>query len=212
MKSHRLHNVVYATFAEVAAAEKVTRAGLRTLSRDLLEYVPETDDIAIVNRLLGVLTPMNRATAILYFAHFLPWEQEKDVDGNFLRFGKRMKGEKKLKRKADDIAAWLAEEGNDIWSWAEVNVEVKQKDFKATVARAIESALKGQKAKGATEDDDYITPPLTQEELVSAIFDGGADVLALLTACEVKKAEMEEAEAQMADALDEDMTEVADAA
>lgn len=201
--THRLHNAVYAAFEEVKNAEKVTKAKLRELSRDLLVYVPESDDIDIVNRLIGVLTPVNRRVSILYFAHFLPWEQEKDADGNFLRFGKRMKGEKKLKRKQEAITAWLADDANDIWTWSDDNVEVKKKDFMATVSKAIEKALKG--------DEKSDTPPLTQDQLMAAIFQGGADVTAMLAACETKVAEMEQAEQDMSDDADEEATDDAGA-
>ena len=114
MEAHRLHNVVMARFDAIAAAEKITRVELGLLSREILVYVPESQDIEFVNRLLGVLTPMNRRTAILYFGHFLPWEQEHDKEGNFNRFAKKMVGEKKLKKKADAIVTWLAKEENNI--------------------------------------------------------------------------------------------------
>ena len=49
----------------LAQAEKVTKAVLSELSRELLDYVlvDGTHDIAAVNRTLAVLTPMNKQTA-----------------------------------------------------------------------------------------------------------------------------------------------------
>lgn len=175
MNNHKLHNTVYARLDAIAGAEKITRKELGFLSREALEYVVDTDDIDLVNRLLGVLTPVNRKVAILYFSQFLPWEVEKDKDGVFQRFGKRIKGERKLKAKLEAIAEWLKDEANNLWSWSEDNIEVKKKDFKATIARAVKKALQG--------DQKSDTPALTKAEVMQAVLDGGVtldDILAVL--------------------------------
>lgn len=165
---HRLHNVVYARLEAIAQAEKITRTELGHLSRELLIYTMDTQDIDIVNRLIGVLTPVNRKVAILYFQHFLPWVTEQDKDGTFNRFGKKMQGDKKIIKRQDAITAWLLDEANNIWTWADDNVEVKQKDFKATIARAIKKALEG--------DDKSGTAPLSRDDIMAAIFDGGISI------------------------------------
>ena len=67
---NNLKAVVYGRLEAIMAAEKITRVELGAMSRELLMYVPDTNDIDIVNRLLGVLTPMNRRTAILFFFKF----------------------------------------------------------------------------------------------------------------------------------------------
>ena len=100
---------IYGLIDEIAAAEKITRKKLSILSRDILLYVMESHDIDSVNRLLGVLTPMNKRAAILYFGHFLPWTQEKDKQDVFQRFGKMVKGERKVKAKADAITEWQSD-------------------------------------------------------------------------------------------------------
>lgn len=172
--THRLHNVVYAALATIANAEKITRTTLAEMSRDLLEYVPDTDDIDVVNRLLGVLTPMNKQTMILYLRHFLPWEAENDKDGTFQRFGKRMKGERKVKARLDLIKKWLKKPENNVWTWAETNVDLKKKkDLPAAVERAIHQALNGAGKKGQSG----YTPPVSHDVLFNAIFAGlGEDV------------------------------------
>lgn len=176
MNNHRLHNVVYARLDAIAAAEKITRAELGGLSRELLIYIPDTQDIDILNRLIGVLTAVNSKVAVEYFKHFLPWQVEQDKDGNFLRFGKKMQGEKKLAKKLEAITEWLKDESNNIWTWADVNIEIKKKDFKAGIARAIKSALKG--------DDKSETPALSKAEIMSAIFDGGVTLDDMLSVIE----------------------------
>ncbi len=144
MTTHRLHNSVYARLDAIASAEKITRVELSILSRDALTYVMESHDIELVNRLIGVLTPVNRKVSILYFSHFLPWNVEK-TDDNFSRFGKMMDKPKQLKKRADLIIDWLAVDTNDIWVWAEDNIEVEQKqvDLAAGLEKALVQAMEG---------------------------------------------------------------------
>lgn len=125
--TNNLKAVVYGRLEAIANAEKITRFELGAISRELLMYVPDSNDIDIVNRLIGVLTPMNRKIAILFFKHFLPWEVEVDHDDEFSRFGKKLKADKKVKRRMEMIVEFLSDENANIWSWAEVHVEVEQK-------------------------------------------------------------------------------------
>lgn len=188
--THRLHNVVYARLDAIANAEKITRAELGALSRELLQYVPDTNDIDIVNRLINVLTPVNRRAAIAYFNHFLPWQVEHEADGEtFSRFGKMIQGDKKIKRKIDAIAEWLKDESNNIWVWSDSNldIEVKKKDFYGLVSKQIQKALKG--------DEKSDTPALTREELLSAIFAGGVTIDDMLYGIEAREKAIAEAEA-----------------
>lgn len=186
-----LKTSIYAMIEEVAAAEKITRKTLAALSRDMLLYVPDSQDIEAVNRLLGVLTPMNRRVAILYFDSFLPWEQEKDADGNFTRFGKKTKGDKKLAAAAKKIVDWLADESNNIWTWSDQNIELKQKDFVGLLTRAIQKALDG--------DEKTDTPALTQAQVVATIISAGVDIDTMLEGVETKMQENDDALKLLAD-------------
>ena len=176
---HRLHNVVMARLDAIANAEKITRAELGHLSREALIYVMDTQDIDFINRLLGVLTKVNRKACIEYFTMFLPWEHENDKEGNFQRFGKKMLGEKKLAKRRAAMDAWLAVETNDLWVWVDLHltVETKKPDFKARVSSSIKKALEGDEEKDA--------PPLTALELLVAIFDGGFKLEDMLSASNV---------------------------
>ncbi len=76
------------TIERVAAAEKITKQGLRELSRDVLAYMLEEEDIRPVNALLGqgedgkfILTPINWRIAVQYFAHFLPFTSNYEEEG-----------------------------------------------------------------------------------------------------------------------------------
>ena len=179
-----LKQSVYALLERVKEGENITRPALGQISRELLLYVPESQDIEAVNRLIGVLTPMNRRAAILYFSHFLPWEVEKDNDGNFVRFGKKFEGEKKTKRRMSLIDEWLKDEANNFWTWTDVNIQIKQKDFPAMIARTIKKALEG--------DVKSDTPALNKVQIMQAVMEGGVGLVELLEFVEhMKKIEAE---------------------
>tara|TARA_R110002050_G_scaffold291167_1_gene445414 strand:+ start:2601 stop:3173 length:573 start_codon:yes stop_codon:yes gene_type:complete len=186
--THALHNTVYAALETIANSEKITRATLAEMSRDLLSYVPDTNDIDIVNRLIGVLTPMNRQVAILFFTEMLAWQVEKTKEGEFSRFGGAIKGEKSSKKKWDNAAEFLADPDNTIWTWANKNVDpiAKKKDFASMIAKAVENALKGH------EKSD--TDPLTPAAIVAAVFTGGVSLDDMLSACADQEGEAVEAE------------------
>ena len=150
--------------ATLANAEKVTKSVLSELSRDLIDYVliQGTHDIAAVNRTLAVLTPMNKQTAVLFFGAFLPHKMNEDT-GMFGGLDKKAK-DKKLQLSTE----FLADESNDIWSWAKdnVKVEAKEVDYIGKVTKAISQAIE----KGHA----------SQAELVKAVLAGGLDVAAIM--------------------------------
>lgn len=189
---------IYGLIDEIKAAEKITKAKLSILSRDILSYVMDTDDIAAVNRLLGVLTPVNKRVATLFFQHFMPWEQEKNADDVFQRFGKKLKADKKIKTKQDLITQFLADESNNIWTWAETNVEVeaKKKDFAGMITRTITQALKG--------DEKSDTPPIDPLQALDAVFAAGVDIEHMLAAIEAQE-KRKSAEADLAAAMEKAM-------
>lgn len=188
---NNLKTVVYQRLEAIANAEKITRKELSAMSRELLLYVPESNDIDIVNRLLGILTPMNKRVAILYFGKFLPWEKETDNNDNFQRFGKRIKGERNNAKRLKLITEWLADERNDIWLWSDKNIELKPKDFKSIVAKAIAKALEG--------DEKTDTPPLSRAEVMLAVMDGGVTFSDIETTFVTLEAMAKEAEDQGAE-------------
>lgn len=191
---NNLKTIVYQRLEAIANAEKITRVELAALSRELLIYVPETNDIDIVNRLLGVLTRMNERVAILYFGHFLPWVQEKDAQDNFTRFGKKMDGDKKVTKRMALITEWLKDEANDIWSWSDANIELKQRDLVSPIGRAINKALEG--------DEKTDTAPVSPLEVVAAIFGSNLTLADMIAGLERMKIAEEEALAQEQAALE----------
>lgn len=176
--SHRLHNTILNNLERVKNAETVTRAALAELSRDLLVYVVESADIDMVNRLIGVLTPMNKGMSLAFFEHFLPHVMEKDPQGAFVRFGKRFDKVKRVKRKLQAIEEFLSDPSNTIWTWAGENVEIKkkQRDLSASLSKAVKEALEGKEESRGFEAAE----PLSHEQVVKAILEGGVSVESLL--------------------------------
>lgn len=200
MSEHRLHNVVYARFEAIAAAEKITRVELGALSRELLVYVPESQDIEIVNRLLGVLTPRNRISAIYFFKHFLPWVVEEDNEGVFQRFGKKDKGDKRVARKMELIAEFLKDEANNIWTWADEHIveELKPVDLSVGVFEAVSKALKGTPATKTKEAGE----PVSHSEVIQAVLKAGItaeDLMGVLDSLTAEE-QQEEQQPEMAEA------------
>lgn len=149
--------------ATLANAEKITKATLAELSRDLLDYVlvQGFHDIAAVNRLLDVLTPMNKQTARLFFLHFLPHKWNDDTN-SFGGLDKKAKD-----KKLELTGQFLANVDNTIWTWAAENVkiEAKEVDYLGKVTQSIQKAIeKGQ---------------VSQLELVKAVLAGGLELTAL---------------------------------
>jgi hypothetical protein len=148
----------------LAQSEDVTKRELRTLSRTCLEYVYETGDIGVVNRLMLVLTPVNRKVAQQYFDEFAGFVWD---DTN-----KRFKG-KSAKRWDQCVAKgkeFLADPMNNIWSWAERNIEVARKDF--DIAQVTDAFKKF--VKKAEKNN------LTQRDVLKAVLSAGVELDTIL--------------------------------
>lgn len=137
-----------AAIIALAASEKVTKESLRELSRTVLNAHHATEDVSYINKLIEVLTPVNRKVAVLYFKEF----------GGFIYDAKALRFVKKSKKHYDDAHAkameFLADPHNNIWTWAERNVEVEAKPFDIKKVTAfIENATKKAMENGLTRLD-----------------------------------------------------------
>lgn len=137
-----------AAIIALAASEKVTKESLRELSRTVLNAHHATEDVSYINKLIEVLTPVNRKVAVLYFKAF----------GGFTYDDKGKRFAKKSKKHYDqahaDAVEFLAEPHNNIWTWAERNVEVEAKPFDIKKVTAfIENASKKALENGLTRLD-----------------------------------------------------------
>lgn len=162
------YNPIYeASLKTLAKSEKVTRQELLTLSRSVLEAVHATEDIGYVNRLLAVLTPVNRKVCVLYFAEFTGFKQD---EGTFTK-----KDKKNYDEAAAKAAAWLEDPLNNVWTWADRNVQVEAKPFDlAKVTQMV-----GQFIKKAEKEQ------ITQVQVLRAVFAAGFDPAALVEAMKI---------------------------
>lgn len=162
--------------ATIAKSEKVTKEQLGIISRELLTCILvdreeglATFDIQPVNKLLGVLTPMNKQTAVLYFSAFLPFPFHAQAC-KFLSL------KKKSKDKALIVAKeFLADEDNNIWTWAADNVKIEAKpvDWVKRITKDVSKAL-------GDEND-----PLTAKDVLMAVMAGGINAQDLAGLMEV---------------------------
>lgn len=171
MKTH-----IYALITEILNAETITKSKLSILSRDMLGYVMDTQDVAAVNRLTEVLTPMNKITWVLFAKNMLPWVEETDDGGKHVRFGKKNGSAKRVALAQTRINDLLADPDANMWTWAKENVELvktasatpKKKDLAGAITKAVEKALKG--------DEKSDTDSISREDIISAVILGGVDI------------------------------------
>lgn len=126
-----------AAIIQLEGAEKITKAVLLTLSRTVLEAHHETQDVGYINRLIQVLTPVNKKVAILFFEAF----------GGFKFDPAKQQFTSKNKKTYDACLAasveFLEDPLNNIWSWAEREIAIEPKDFDlARMKKQVESLLK----------------------------------------------------------------------
>lgn len=128
-----------AKVTKLANREKVTKVLLAELSRDAIEYVYESDDIAMINRLLGVLTPVNKKIACLFFSTFMGWT----YDSEAVLFTKKQR-DIPYAKKLHLAKEFLDSESNNIWTWEDANVappSIKPKDYAVKISTLVNKAL-----------------------------------------------------------------------
>lgn len=122
---------------QLTKTEKVTKELLRDLSRTVLEAVHSTGDIGYVNRLNAVLTPVNRRVSAKFFEHFTGFHYD---TVSFL-FTKKSK--KRYDEALKNAIEFLADPHQNLWTWAERNIEIERKDFTVDkVSDIVKKALK----------------------------------------------------------------------
>ena len=109
--------------AKLAASEKITKELLRSMSRDVLAAHHETGDVAYINGLIAVLTPMNKKMSVLFFKEFSGHLYSEETNA----FGK------KDKKRYDDAKKKSFDHLEDplfnVFSWADRYIEVERKPF-----------------------------------------------------------------------------------
>lgn len=112
------------------------KATFKVLSRNLLTYVYESNDVPLLNRHLDTLSPLEKRMAIQFYSIHVGWDFDKDGE----RFGKKAKTKIYDKKKALAEES-LKDKSFDIWSWYEAKGDKPTKKAKDHV-KALDNALK----------------------------------------------------------------------
>lgn len=159
-----------ASFADalvrLAASEKVTKEDLKNLSRSVLEAWHATGQVVYANKLLMVLSPMNKKVAVVFFKRLSGYSYD-ETQGMFTK-----KSKKRYEDAHAECVEFLADPHNNIWTWAERHIEVTPKAFELdAITKYFNGAFK--KAQGAG---------LSQSDVLRAVFKAGVEPGALVAA------------------------------
>jgi hypothetical protein len=144
----------------IGQAEAVTRRELRDLSRNILTAIHCTEDSAFLNRLINVLTPVNKKVMVQFLIHFSGFHYDAKTE----LFTKK---NKPYYQKASEASIeFLSEPHNNVWTWAERNVEVTVKPYDiGAITKQFTSILKKASDNG-----------ISQKEVFKALLAGGMSV------------------------------------
>lgn len=143
----------------IGKAESVTKNELKTVSRTMLEAWHITGNVHYINRLLKVVTPVNKKALIVFSKHFGGFSYD-EVLGEFTH-----KSKKRYDTAHKLALEFLADPHNNLWTWAERHIEVQQKPFSIeNVEKFIKSAMN----KGAGVG-------LSQVDILKAVFKAGIE-------------------------------------
>jgi hypothetical protein len=162
----------------LARSEKVTRGELQLQSRAVIEALhsegPCHGDIGYTNRLIDVLTPVNKKVAIEFFKTFLGFS----FDDKLNMFTSKSK--KRYAQAKGDAVKFLEDPMNNIWSWAARNIEITQKDFTLeAVTKSIEGYLKKANNNGFSQADvmrAIIKGGISADSIIACMDELGFDV------------------------------------
>jgi len=110
------------------------------ISRDIIDYVAETGDIAAANRLVDSLSSANAEKFNRFIGHFLPYDYSKMEH----RFTKKSKNPKVVQAKDAARVEFLADDGNDIWAWMAAQKKkapAEKPDYADKIAKLVKRAM-----------------------------------------------------------------------
>jgi hypothetical protein len=144
---------------KIATSENVTKRELRDLSRSILTAWHETGNVIYINRLLKVLTPVNKKVMVKFAIHFGGFSYDETMGEFTHKSKKRYDAAHKL------AIEFLENPNNNLWSWAERHIEIEHKPF---AVENVEKFIKGALTKGAGVG-------LSQVDILKAVFKAGID-------------------------------------
>jgi hypothetical protein len=138
------------TLDALGQAESITRRELRDVSRSILTAIHCTEDSGFLNRLIGVLTPVNKKVMVEYLKHFSGFH----YDDRVMLFTKK---NKPTYEKASQLSEeFLSEPHNNVWTWAERNIEVTVKPFDVNaITKQFSNILKKATDNGISQKDVF---------------------------------------------------------
>ncbi len=141
----------------ITKSENITKHELKVVSRTMLEAWHITGNVHYVNRLLKVVSPVNKKALIVFAKHFGGFSYD-EVLGEFTH-----KSKKRYETAHKLALEFLENPNNNLWTWAERHIEVAQKPFSIeNVEKFIKTALN----KGAGVG-------LSQVDILKAVFKAG---------------------------------------
>lgn len=144
---------------KLSTSESITKRELRDLSRSILQAWHETGNVIYINRLLKVLTPVNKKVMIKFGIHFGGFSFDETL-GEFTH-----KSKKRYDKAHDLYVEFMEDPNNNVWAWAERHIEVSQRPF---AVENVEKFIKGALQKGAGVG-------LSQVDILKAVFKAGID-------------------------------------
>lgn len=144
---------------KLSTSESITKRELRDLSRSILQAWHETGNVIYINRLLKVLTPVNKKVMIKFGVHFGGFSFDETL-GEFTH-----KSKKRYDKAHAEYVEFMENPNNNVWSWAERHIEIQQKPF---AVENVEKFIKTALHKGAGVG-------LSQVDILKAVFKAGID-------------------------------------
>ena len=161
---------INARIATIGNGELSFKQEMGTVSRDILVYIRENGDIDAVNRLMAVLSPINKEKTKQYFNHFLPYTWEMKAS----RFGSKSKNKDVVTKKEKLADEFLADKAANIWTWiADQNSAepvAKPKEYEKKIEALVKKAI---------EDKEEHIPVST---IIRAVIKAGASLSEIMAA------------------------------
>lgn len=148
-----------ASLEKIASSENVTKKELREISRTILEAWHATGNVIYINRLLKVLTPVNKKAMVQFAKHFGGFSYDDTLCEFTHKSKKRYDNAHKL------CMEFLADPHNNVWTWAERHIELTVKPF---AIENVEKFIKGALQKGQGVG-------LSQVDILKAVFKAGIE-------------------------------------
>lgn len=141
-----------ASIRKLTASEGISKDMLKALSRSVIEAHHATGNNGYINKLIAVLSPMNKKACIVFFKHFSGYHYDEEA---CLFVGKR---KKRYDAAHKESMEFLQDPNNNLWSWAERHIEVEQKpfnpeSFKASFKKSFEMNLQKARDNGISQSD-----------------------------------------------------------